>query len=128
MTNREAYLFITTLMSLDATPGTKLEHAKLQTLKNARTFIEAYNDKLEDINIEYCSTDEKGNIIRDPRGLYVFTKDKQRALSKEVKKFLEADALIPFSIVATSDRKGLTTSQLEYLSEAGFIRDSLQIA
>jgi hypothetical protein len=82
MTNKEAYRLITALMDTQAPAGTKLEHARNQTLKNASSFIEAYNDKLEDLNIDYCSTDEKGNIIRDARGQYIFNKDNQRALSK----------------------------------------------
>jgi hypothetical protein len=90
MTNKEAYRLITALMDTQAPAGTKLEHARNQTLKNASSFIEAYNDKLEDLNIDYCSTDEKGNIVRDPRGQYIFTKDNQRALSKELKKFMDS--------------------------------------
>jgi hypothetical protein len=68
MTNREAYHFITVLMALKVQPGTKLEHARNQTLKNAASFIEAYNDKLEDLNIEYCSTDERGISFGMPTG------------------------------------------------------------
>ncbi|MDZ7648484.1 MAG: hypothetical protein U5K54_15550 [Cytophagales bacterium] len=83
-------------MDTQAPAGTKLEHAKNQTLKNASSFIEAYNDKLEDLNIDYCSTDEKGNIVRDTRGQYIFTKDNQRALSKELRKFMDSPMVAPF--------------------------------
>ena len=127
MTNKEAYRLITALMDTQAPAGTKLEHARNQTLKNAASFIEAYNDKLEDLNIDYCSTDEKGNIVRDPRGQYIFTKDNQRALSKELKKFMESPMAIPFEITSTLDKKGLNDAQVEYLSEVGFIRE-LKIA
>ena len=127
MTNKEAYRLITALMDTQAPAGTKLEHARNQTLKNASSFIEAYNDKLEDLNIDYCSTDEKGNIIRDARGQYIFNKDNQRALSKELKRFMDSPMLLPFQIVSTSDKKGLNDAQVEYLSEIGFIRE-LKIA
>lgn len=127
MTNREAYRLITALMETPATAGTKLEHARNQTLKNANQFIEAYNDKLEDLNIDYCSTDERGNILRDARGQYIFTKDNQRALSKELKKFMDAPLLVSFEIVSTSDKKGLSDSQVEYLSGAGFLREQLTV-
>ncbi len=123
MTNKEAYRLITALMDTQAPAGTKLEHARNQTLKNASSFIEAYNDKLEDLNIDYCSTDEKGNIIRDPRGQYIFNKDNQRALSKELKKFMDSPMVERFEIVSTSDKKGLNDAQVEYLSEVGFIRE-----
>lgn len=128
MTNREVYRLITALIELTVPSGTKLEHAKNQTLKNAAPFIEAYNDKLEDLNIDFCSTDEKGNIIRDQRGQYIFSKDKQRALSKELKKFMDSEMIVPFEIVSTSDTKGLSDIQVEYLIETKFIRDVLSAA
>ena len=127
MTNKEAYRLIMALMDTQAPAGTKLEHARNQTLKNASSFIEAYNDKLEDLNIDYCSTDEKGNIIRDARGQYIFNKDNQRALSKELKRFMDSPMLLPFQIVSTSDKKGLNDAQVEYLSEVGFIREHMKL-
>ncbi len=127
MTNKEAYRLITALMETPAPAGTKLEHARNQTLKNAAPFIEAYNDKLEDLNIDYCSTDEKGNIIRDSRGQFIFNKDSQRSLSKELKKFMDSEMLISFTLVSTSDKKGLTEAQIEYLSDVGFIRENLNL-
>lgn len=127
MTNKEAYRLIMALMETQAPAGTKLEHARNQTLKNAAAFIEAYNDKLEDVNIDYCSTDEKGNIIRDTRGQYIFTKDNQRALSKELKKFMDGLLIVPFEIVSTPDKKGLSDAQVEYLTEVGFIRELMKL-
>ena len=127
MTNKEAYRLITTLLEMPATTCTKLEHARNQTLKNASSFIESYNDKLEDLNIEFCSTDEKGNILRDAKGQFLFTKENQRALSKEVKKFMDSPMAAHFEIVSTSDKKGLNDGLVEYLKETGFIRE-LRIA
>ncbi len=125
MTNREAYRLITALLETTAPSGTKLEHSKTQTLKNAASFIEAYNDKLEDLNIDYCSTDEKGNIIKDQRNQYVFTKDKQRALAKELKKFMDSDVILPFNLVSTFDKKGLSEPQIDYLEDAGFLKEEV---
>ncbi|MBA4145125.1 MAG: hypothetical protein C0523_05135 [Cytophaga sp.] len=127
MTNKEAYKLISVLMDIQASAGTKLEHAKNQTLKNASAFIEAYNDKLEDLNIDYCSTDDKGNIIRTAQGHYLFTKDNQRALSKELKKFMDSDVIVPFEIVSTGDKKGLSEPLVEYLAQAGFVRERLRV-
>jgi hypothetical protein len=127
MTNKEAYRLITALMDTQAPAGTKLEHARNQTLKNASSFIEAYNDKLEDLNIDYCSTDEKGNIIRDARGQYIFNKDNQRALSKELKKFMDSPMVVSFEIVSTSDKKGLNDVQVDYLIEVGFIKELMKL-
>lgn len=127
MTNKEAYQLITILHGLKSSSGTKLEHAKTQTLKKASKFIEVYNDRLEDLNIEYCSTDEKGNILRDSAGQYLFTKDNQRKLCKELKQFMESDQIASFEIVSTSDKNGLSDSVAEYLTEIGFIREALEV-
>ena len=50
MTNRDAYQLINVLLEIPAPTETKLEHAKTQTLKNAKHFIEKYNEKIEDIS------------------------------------------------------------------------------
>lgn len=39
----------------------------------------------EDIDIEYCSVDEKGNVLLDPNGRYVFTKENLKARIRAIK-------------------------------------------
>jgi hypothetical protein len=128
MTNREAYTFITILSNLQVQKGTKLEHARNQTLKNATAFIEAYNAKLEDLNIDFCSTDERGNILRDEAGRYHFTKQGQRMLLVELKKFLDSEQLIEFSISSTSYRNGLNEDHIDYLQHVSFLREDITMA
>lgn len=127
LVGEDCIAFLTCYLDTLTPAGTKLEHARNQTLKNASSFIEAYNDKLEDLNIDYCSTNEKGNIIRDARGQYIFTKDNQRALSKELKKFMDSELIVPFEIVPTTDKKGLSDPQVEYLTNVGFIRGLMTV-
>jgi uncharacterized pyridoxamine 5'-phosphate oxidase family protein len=122
MKNKEAFEFINVLMALQVNKDTKLEHAKNQTLKNAAKFIEHYNDKIEDLNIEYCSTDDKGNILRDVKGNFVFNKENFRKLSLEIRRFLDERWIVPFEIVSTSDSEGLEPKALDYLKEKGLIR------
>jgi len=122
MTNREGFRFINFLVALSAPQDTKLEHARNQTLKNAAEFIERYNDKLEDLNIDFCSVNEKGHILKDQNGDRVFTKDNQRAFAREVKNFLEQEIVSQFTIVQTDDGKGLTEVQIKYLRDCGFLR------
>ncbi len=123
MTNREAYNMINALLEIAAPQDTKLEHARSQTLKNAKGFIERYNEKIEDLSIDYCSTDEKGNIIRDSQRQYIFTKDNQRLLSKELKKFLDSEMITTFEVVCTYDKKGLSEAQVGYFKGLGFVKD-----
>jgi hypothetical protein len=124
MTNRDAYQLINVLLDM-ATPAadTKLEHAHTETMKNAQPFITKYNEKIRNLHIDYCSTDERGNIIRDQHREYLFTKENQKLLDAEIQKFLNADVIVPFEIVATSDKKGLSEVQIEYLKNMGFIKD-----
>lgn len=77
--------------------GEKLEDSKLKFtfdkfLKRVteanRKAQEKFNDKLEDIKIDLCSVDEKGNIIRELIGdslQYKFTKENQKELNKKAK-------------------------------------------
>jgi hypothetical protein len=127
MKNKEAFELINVLMTLQVEKGTKLEHAKNQTLKNAAKFIEQYNDKVEDLNIEYCSTDEKGNILRDTKGNFVFNKENFRKLTTEIKRFLDEKWIVPFEIVSTADTISLNEKVRDYLTEKGFIRSLKKI-
>ncbi len=123
MTNKEAHRLITVLLGITVSSETKLEHARNQTLKNAAEFVERYNEKLDDLSIDFCSANEKGHILKDQNGDRVFTKENQKALAKEIKKFLDSEVVTPFELVPTSDRKGLSELQIKYLVEAGFIRE-----
>ena len=123
MTNREAYNMINALLDISVPKDTKLEHARTQTLKNAKTFIERYNEKIEDLSIDYCSTDEKGNIIRDPQRQYIFTKDNQRLFTRELKKFLDSEVTTGFDVASTQDKKGLSEEQVAYFKGCGFINE-----
>jgi hypothetical protein len=43
------------------------------------------NEFQQDIDIELCSTDEKGNVLFDEKGRYVFTKENLKARIKAIK-------------------------------------------
>jgi hypothetical protein len=121
MTNKQAHRLVTFLIGLSVTQDTKLEHARKQTLKNATEFVEHYNEKMEDLSIEFCSVNDKGHIMKDQNNERVFTKENLRALNGEVKKFLNSELTESFKIVSTSDKKGLSEIQTDYLLEVGFL-------
>lgn len=58
----------------------KLKYALTKTQKSAAKVVETYNEKLEDLRIDHCSVDEKGTILRDANGNYLFGRDGLRAL------------------------------------------------
>jgi len=121
MTNREGYRLVTALLEITPSADTKLEHARNQTLKNAQEFVEKYNEKIKDLSIDFCATNEKGHILRDQHGAYVFTKENERALEKAVKEFLDEPLVCKFEIVGTDDTKGLSIPLVQYFREAGFV-------
>lgn len=122
MTNKQAHTLIQTLLSVPIDKNSKLEHARKQTLKNASVFIESYNDKLEDLNIEFCSTDERGNILRDHAGQYLFTKENQKLLIAAVRNFMNSEVSTPFEVASTSDTRGLSDEHVDLFRDAGMIR------
>src|SRR5256886_1676243 len=58
----------------------KLKYALTKVQKSATKLIEDYNERLEDLRIDHCSVDDKGIILRDANGGYVFTRDGLKAL------------------------------------------------
>src|SRR5947209_18516731 len=66
----------------------KLRYALNRTMKSAGRVLADYQDKVEEINIEHClaANEGKGEILRDDRGQYKFTKDgmlKRKSRSEE---------------------------------------------
>lgn len=58
----------------------KLKYALTKTQKSVAKVVEEYNEKLEDLRIDHCSVDEKGIILRDANGNYLFGRDGLKAL------------------------------------------------
>lgn len=67
--------------------GSKINYATFKFDKDVplRSIIE---EKAEDIEIEYCSVNDKGNIIHDDKGKKLFTKENLRL---KLKAFKEID-------------------------------------
>ena len=63
----------------------KLSYAIRKVNKNITSVVESINENIEDLRIEHCSVDEKGNVLKDEKGNYKFSKDGLRALAKAVK-------------------------------------------
>jgi len=51
--------------------------------------IDNYNEMIADFNIDFCSTDKDGNIIKDEKGGFVFTKENLKQRNAKVKELLE---------------------------------------
>lgn len=68
----------------------KLRYAVKKILKACQTIGTLYQEKIEDIDIEHCSVDEKTqNILKDERGEMTFTKDSIRKRNEARRKLFE---------------------------------------
>lgn len=67
----------------------KLRYALKKLVKAGQKVFEDYQEQVEDLRIEHCSEDERGNIQRDAQQNYTFTKDKLRQLTKAIRVLAE---------------------------------------
>jgi hypothetical protein len=100
--------------------GEKLEDSKLKFTfdKFLKRVTEAnkiatdkFNEQAEDLRVDFCSVDEKGNIIRDEKGGYLFTKENQKACMKALKAIQVTELEFEFNPMLSTP-EGLTEDQL----------------
>lgn len=64
----------------------KLSYANKKVLKQLDKIQEEVDELIEEARINHCSVDDKGNVLRNDKGGYEFTKDGIRNLTKDLKK------------------------------------------
>lgn len=67
--------------------------------------LNEYNDKLEDLRLDNCSTDDKNNLILDEKGGYTYNKDGNRNLKNAIKDLLAQE--IEVEPIVINNPKGL---------------------
>lgn len=90
---------------------TKLSYAIRKVSKSIEKGFKKYNDSLEDARIDFCSTDEKGNVLKDEKGGYVFSKENLKLLTKKNRELLET----PFEVESyiATDLSGIEITEVE---------------
>lgn len=84
-----------------------------------------YQNAREDIQIDCCSTDDKGIILRDDRGEYRFSKSELKRRNKEWQELFESAVEIkPY--IATEIPDDLTDEEREAF--AGFVIEGAAVA
>lgn len=73
--------------------GAKIETENFQyalkRIKNqVKKYVKKYSDDLEDLRIDLCSVDEKGNVLKDEKG-YVFSKENLKTLTIKARQLQE---------------------------------------
>jgi hypothetical protein len=86
-----------------------------QETKEAKKLIAIFNklkpinddflEKRELIKIDHASVDDKGNLLKDEKGEYKFTKESQKALQADIAKLMNEE--IKFNKIFISNPKGL---------------------
>lgn len=81
----------------------KLRYAINRTLKSATRIMTDYRDKVDEINIKHClAADEgKGEILRDDRGQYKFTKEGMLKRNADVGALVRTE--VPFEVHFATD-------------------------
>jgi hypothetical protein len=70
---------------MEANPKeSKFRYAVNKVAKSCIPLLKTFEEQREEINIEHCSTDKDGVILRDDKGGFRFTKDGLKARNKAV--------------------------------------------
>lgn len=62
---------------------------KLQKIgEKMKSYLESYNEKIDDLRLEFANTDKDGSLFLDENGGYKFTKEGLKELNKKAKELL----------------------------------------
>ena len=89
--NKDLLSFINVANAVPVEPESKLAKVLIKQVKVFNSALESYNNELEVAQIESCSVDEKGNVLKGEKGEYVYSKEGLRSLSSKNKELLSAD-------------------------------------
>lgn len=64
--------------------ATKFDYA-VKKLVSRLSWADKYNEALSDINIDNAQTDEKGSLLRNEKGEYLYTKEGEKARIAAIK-------------------------------------------
>ena len=90
----------------------KLSYAIEKVSKRSlKRIFEDHNDRIADIEIDLCSVDEKGNILKDEKGNLCYTKENLKKKRDQLKKLLDYEVDIEPHVVEGTD--GLTDEEID---------------
>lgn len=105
---------------------TKLTYALRRLVGDRKTSLKGRLDKVfktvqnkaKDLQIDYASVDDKGNLLTNSRGGYEYTKDNKKALDKAIEELSETEfEFEPYFVTEVSEE--LTEGQKEIFK--GFV-------
>lgn len=94
----EELLTLIQLLNLSVTDGKTIGEKKLGVFaKKVQPYLDAYNEKLEDIKLDNASVDKDKNLIMNEKGGYLYTAEATKKVSKEIRELLKEE--FDFTIV-----------------------------
>lgn len=72
----------------------KFTYALRKLLKRAKPLIEAYQEQVEDLNIEHAAVNDKGIIQREPNGACAYTKEALHTRNKAIRALVRTDVTL----------------------------------
>lgn len=88
-TNAELLELVRFLNSTPVEKGSKAEAKLKKIAEKIKPLFEDYNEKREDIRLDYAYTESNGVLELNEKGEYKFTKDGIKAMAKDMKKLLD---------------------------------------
>lgn len=76
--------------NLDGTEN-KTQKKLVKIYGKLKTYYDVYDELRNDYRLEHASVDEKGNVVLNDKGDYVFTKDALKLLQKDLKNLLHQE-------------------------------------
>lgn len=102
----------------------KFIYAIKKVAKKIKKHYEDYNDAIFNIDMDTCSVDEKGNILKDEQGNFVFTREnlikKRNSIKELIAQKVEFD-----NYIATSIPEDLTEVEIETFKD--FVSDKVNV-
>jgi hypothetical protein len=90
---------------------TRIHYALRKLIKQCNKLIVVYQEKIEELNIDNCSVDEKGIILRDERNEYKFTKEGLKKRNEQRREEYEKlQVITPFYI---TDKSPLSEADID---------------
>lgn len=67
----------------------KFQYCIKKILNQAQKIKAKEQKKIQELQIDYCSVDEKGNVLHNDKGGYVYTKENLKELNKKINELNE---------------------------------------
>lgn len=88
----EQLLIAINQLNMSIKDGNTIGEKKLGVFaKKLQPYLDAYNEKLEDIKLDNASVDDKKNLILNEKGGYQYTVEATKKVSKLVKELIDSE-------------------------------------